>query len=143
MDRIISYTEKYMSKGYRHDVVSESFAQAVAEAACSSADDLNAKTIAAFSRSGFTALLVSKFRPRVPITGFTAAEGSRRRMSLYWGVTPHIMKFPDNTDEMIAESEQTLRKKRIARRGDSIVIIATSPFVSGGNSNIMKLHKLS
>lgn len=143
MDRIISYTEKHMLKGYRHDVVSESFAQAVAEAACSSADDLDAKTIAAFSRSGFTALLVSKFRPRVPVTGFTATENSRRRMSLYWGVTPHIMKFPDNTDEMIAESEQTLRKKRIVKKGDSIVIIASSPFMSGGNSNIMKLHRIS
>ncbi len=140
MHRIISYTERHRIRGYPADVVSKGFARAIAGAACSSAADINAKTIVAFSRSGFTALLVSKFRPGVPITGFTVREDIRRRMSLYWGITPHVMKFPDNTDEMIAESEKALLKERIAKKGDTVTIIASSPFASGGKTNIMKLH---
>ena len=105
--------------------------------------DIKAKTIVAFSRSGFTALLVSKFRPQVPITCFTGSENICRRMSLYWGISPHIMKFPDNTDKMISESEKTLLKKGIVKKGDAIAIIATSPFAQGGKSNIMKLHRVA
>ncbi len=52
------------------------------------------------------------------------------------------MKFPGNTDEMISESERVLLQRRIARKGDSIVIIASSPFALGGKTNIMKLHKV-
>lgn len=140
MHRIISYTEKHRISGHAADIASKGFARAVAGAACSSAADINAKTIVAFSRSGFTALLVSKFRPRVPVTGFTVSEDIRRRMNLYWGITPHVMKFPGNTDEMIAESEKALLEHGIARKGDSVAIIASSPFASGGKTNIMKLH---
>jgi len=101
-----------------------------------------AKALVAFSRSGFTALLVSKLRPPVSIIGFTAREEISRRMCLYWGIIPKIMKFPDSTDEMIIESEKALLRGKIVKRGDPIVIIATSPFALGGKSNIMKLHRV-
>ena len=141
MDRIIRYTEKHKIKHSPANVVAKYFAQAIAEAACSAAVDINAKMITAFSKSGFTALLVSKFRPPVPITAFTSEENIRRRMNLYWGITPHVMKFPHDTDEMIAESENALLRKKIIKKGDTIVIIATSPFALGGKTNILKLHK--
>ncbi len=142
MDKIINYTEMHKVEGYSSHIVSKSFAQAIAEAACISSMDVKAKAIVAFSRSGFTALLVSKFRPHVPIIGFTVSEDIQRRMNLYWGIIPHMMKFPDNTDEMIAESEKALLQKDIVKKGDAIVIIATSPFALGSKTNIMKLHKV-
>jgi pyruvate kinase len=104
--------------------------------------DMRAKAIVAFSRSGFTALLVSKFRPKVPIVGFAVNEEIRRRMNLYWGITPQIMRFPKGIDDMISETEKTLLQKRLVKKGDPIVIIATSPFTLGGKTNIMKLHKV-
>lgn len=142
MDRIIRFTETHVVHPPAADIVSGYFAQAIAEAACSSAIDIRAKTIVAFSRTGFTALLVSKFRPRVPVTGLTDKEAVCRRMNLYWGVTPHVVKFPGNTDDMISESEKALLQKDIVKKGDSIAIIATSPFALGGKSNIMKLHRV-
>jgi pyruvate kinase len=143
MDRIIHFTETQRPKIIvNKGAVSKSFAHAVAEAACISAMDIKAKTIVAFSRTGFTALLVSKFRPHVPIVGFTVQEEVRRKMNLYWGINPQIMKFPGSTDEMISETEKALLKNNIVKSGDSIVIIATSPFSLGGNTNIMKLHKV-
>jgi pyruvate kinase len=143
MDKIIRYTERFKPEMPVHEeIISHFFAQSIAESACMSAMDINAKGIVAFSRSGFTALLVSKFRPEMHIVGFTAQEEIRRRMSLYWGVTPHLMKFPNSTDAMISETERVLLKKRIVKKGDTIVIIATSPFALGGKSNIMKLHKV-
>ncbi len=142
MDRIIITAETRKIRSYNAETVSLNFASALAEAACSSARDIKAKTIVAFSQSGFTALLVSKFRPHASITGFTGDNVIQRKMNLYWGVNPYIMKIPGHTDEMISASEEVLLKNRIVRKGDSIVIIASSPFALGGKTNIMKLHKV-
>jgi pyruvate kinase len=142
MDTIIKYTETHKIGESYSDIIAKSFAQAVAGAACSSAMAIKAKTIVTFSQSGFTALLASKFRPVVPVTAFTVSNEIRRRMNLYWGIAPHVMKFPGNTDEMISESEKALLQKGIVKKGDPIVIIAASPFALGGKTNIMKLHKV-
>jgi len=142
MNRIILFTEANKTNiSSSHDHLSKGFAQAIAEAACLSAMDIKAKAVVCFSRTGFTALLVSKFRPQVLTVGFTIKENIRRRMNLYWGVKPQTMKFPRSTDEMISETEKALLKKGIVKKGDPVVIIATSPFELGGNTNIMKLHK--
>ncbi|MBI4837769.1 MAG: pyruvate kinase [Nitrospirae bacterium] len=143
MDKIISFTETHTHKALLHNPIGgKTLAHAIAEAACTSAMDIKAKAIVAFSRTGFTALIASKFRPRVPIIGFTVRDEVRRRMNLYWGITPHIMKFPDNTDEMISESEKALIQKGLVKKGDAIAIIATSPFTQGAKTNIMKLHRV-
>jgi pyruvate kinase len=142
MDRIIRVTEMRKPQHTVTNSVTKNFAEALAESACSSAMDIKARTIVAFSRSGFTALLVSKFRPAVPITAFTAREEVRRRMNLFWGISPYVMPFPDTTDKMISESEIALLQTSIVKKGDSIVIIASSPFPLGGKTNIMKLHKV-
>lgn len=142
MDKIIKYTEEHKSEFMPVVEHSKSFAHAIAESACSAAIDIKAKAIVAFSRSGFTALLVSKFRTHIPIIGFTVREDVRRRMNLYHGIKPFTMKFPHSTDKMISESEKRLLEKGIVKKGDSIVIIATSPFAFGEKTNIMKLHKV-
>lgn len=59
------------------------------------------------------------------------------------GVTPYAVKFPGNTDDMIAESEKALLQKGIVRKGDTLSIFATSPFTLGGKRNIMKLHRVA
>jgi pyruvate kinase len=142
MGKIIKYTEGHRSEFIPVVEHSELFSHAIAEAACSAAIDVKAKAIVAFSRSGFTALLVSKFRTHIPIIGFTVTEEVRRRMNLYHGIRPFTMKFPKSTDEMISESEKRLIQEGAVRKGDPIVIIATSPFAFGEKTNIMKIHRV-
>ena len=142
MDKIVVAAESKAGRRDMSKLSSSGFPQALAGAACTSAQEIKARTIVAFSRSGFTALLVSTYRPVVSITGFTDHERGRRRMNLYWGVTPHVMKFPENTDDMISESERVLLRKGLVKKGDSIIIIASSPFSLGGKTNLMKLHRV-
>jgi pyruvate kinase len=141
MDRIIRYTEsiKYAESGY---VRGNTFADAVADAACRAAEDIDTKVLVAFTHSGFTARLVSKFRPRVPIIAYTPDEKVKNRMCLYWGVIPKIMKLPKTTDEMIANVEKSLLNERIVKRGDRIVITSSSPLSTLGKTNFMKLHRI-
>ncbi len=142
MDRIIRYTEhmKQVESSYNRGHI---FAEATAEAACMAAEDIHARVLVAFTQSGFSARLLSKFRPKVPVIALTPDERIRNRVCLYWGVTPIIMRLPATTDEMIKSIEKTLLSKRIVKRGDSIVITSSSPLSTRGKTNFMKLHKVT
>jgi len=144
MDRIIRYTEsKVQSPESRVQSQTSDFSGAVAEAACTAAGDIHAKAIVAFTQSGFTARLVSKFRPEVPIIGVTPYDNVKRRMSLYWGVTPMLISHVSNTDNMIQKVEKLLICSKIAKKTDNIVITAGSPLMKRGTTNLIKLHRIS
>lgn len=145
MAKIIKYAERHVKdwEVYRTRVdVKQDYPYAVAEAAVKAANDIHAKAVVAFTDSGYTARLASKFRPTVPIIAFTASEKIQKRMNLYWGTTSFLMKHLKHTDEMVEEVEKFFLKHRYAGRGDTIVIIASSPLSVLGRTNFMKLHKL-
>ena len=112
----------------------------MAGAACTTAGAIGAKFIIAFTHSGFTASLVSKFRPTTPIIAFTTKEDVLRRMAMYWGVYPGFMRPLIGTDEMIKAVEESLLKERRVKRGDRIVITASTPIPGAGKTNLLKLH---
>ncbi|GBE02269.1 pyruvate kinase [bacterium BMS3Abin08] len=149
MKRIIEYTER--SAVLIHGDSSsfslkldrdERLSLAVADAAVSAAADVRARCIVAFTRSGFTALLVSKCRPSVPVIAFTPDEAVMRRLSLYWGVRPLQMRPLTHTDEMVFEVEKTLINRKVARIGSTIILIASSPLHDRGKTNFMKIHRI-
>ncbi len=141
MDRIIRHTESMRIHESSY-VGGRTFAEAAVDAACRAGEDMNARVIAAFTQSGFTARLLSKTRPDIPFVAFTPDEAVRNRVCLYWGATPKIMKLPATTDEMISEVEKMLLREHIVRKGDSIVITASSPLSTQGKTNFMKLHRV-
>ncbi|OHE60595.1 MAG: pyruvate kinase [Thermodesulfovibrio sp. RBG_19FT_COMBO_42_12] len=141
MDKIIKHTE-LIKEGEPSYIRGNTFAEATADAACGAAEDVKAKVIVAFTRSGSTARLVSKFRPGIPIIAYTPDKKIKNRMCFYWGVTPKIMRLLATTDEMIIEVEKSLVKERIVKKGDRIVIISSSPLSTLGKTNFMKLHRI-
>jgi len=141
MDRIIKSTEagREAVSQYRGG---KSFSEAVAEAASGAAKDIGATYITAFTQSGYTARLLSKYRPSVPILGFTTDERIMRRMSLYWGVIPKLIRPLRSTDALFMEIERTILKEGLAKKGQSIVITASTPILGSGKTNLLKLHRL-
>ena len=151
MDRIILYTEGFAplsaTKRRSMDKIGfieepSGFPEAVAHAASRAAEDVEARWIVAFTRSGFTARLISKFKPQTPVIAFSPEERVVRRMSMYWGVTPHFVKHLDNTDEMINEVDSLLIKSGYARHKDRIIIVASHPPSISGKTNFMKMHEV-
>jgi pyruvate kinase len=140
MDRIIRHTE-FIKVGDAY-IRGNTFAEATADAACRAAEDIRAKVLVAFTQSGFTARLLSKLRPDVPIIAYTPDERIKNRVCLYWGITPKIMKLPKTTDEMITNVESSLVEERIVKKGDGIVITSSSPLSTRGKTNFMKLHRI-
>ena len=141
MNRIVSFTEQ--SQKIRSSYIrGNSYAEALADAACRAAEDIGAKVLVAFTRSGFTARLVSKFRPVTPIIAFTPDKIVLSRLPFFWGVVPKYMKPLTNTDQMLREVERVLIRENIVKSGDRIVVIASSPLSSKAKTNFMKLHQI-
>ncbi|MGE5173500.1 MAG: pyruvate kinase [Betaproteobacteria bacterium] len=116
--------------------------ESVAHAACRAAEEQKAQVIVTFTQSGSTALLVSKHRPRMRIIAPTPFERVARKISLYWGVTPMILRTRKTTDDMIASVERIMLKKKLAKQHDLIVITAGVPIGVAGSTNMMKIHRV-
>ena len=129
MAQIAEETEKHLDySAYRQRSVSAENLRKISNAVCfssvSTAHDLDAKAIVAPSISGFTAGLLSKYRPGVRIIGMSPSAVAVRQMQIMWGVPPFIAKRAESTDILIASSVDLLRQKGILESGDVVVVTA-------------------
>jgi pyruvate kinase len=116
------------------------FASATAQACVDAANNLGLAAIVAFTESGSTARLISKYRPKADIFAYTPHERTYRRMALYSGVTPMPFQPVDSTDLMIIHAEQSLVASGILKPGDGAVMAAGIPPNQSASTNLMKLH---
>src|SRR5271163_629254 len=115
-------------------------AETVAEIVCHASRELHMKLIAVFTHSGFTARLVSRYRPLVPIVAFSPEAETRRRMALIWGVMPRNISDVRKIDGLAAIAEKRLLEEKLVRQGDVIGIVAGTPMGVRGTTNFMKFH---
>ena len=115
-------------------------AETVAELVCHASRELHMKLIAVFTHSGFTARLISRYRPLVPIIAFSPEEETRRRMALIWGVSPQKISDVRKVDGLAVVAEKRLLQERLVRKGDVIGIVAGTPMGIRGTTNFMKFH---
>jgi pyruvate kinase len=114
--------------------------ETVAELVCHASRELHMKLIAVFTHSGFTARLVSRYRPLVPIVAFSPEVATRRRMALLWGVTSRSIMDIKKIDGLAAVAEKRLLEEKLVRKGDVIGIVAGTPMGIRGTTNFMKFH---
>ncbi len=138
--------EAERSKGFRRaqDIsnlaAGAAFASATAEASVDTADRLGLDTIVAFTESGTTARLLSKYRSRADVYAFTPVEQTYRQMSIYGGVRPMMIERVNSTDDMIGAAEAELVRRDLVREGDGLVMVAGVPPNEKASTNLMKLH---
>jgi pyruvate kinase len=94
-----------------------SFASAIARATAEAADGLGLGLVVAFTETGATARLVSKYRPAAVILGFSPRPETLRRMAVLWGVTPVGLPRRSSTDDMIRTADRILLERGLAARG--------------------------
>jgi pyruvate kinase len=119
------------------------FSSAVAEAAVRMAEDIGARVIACFTKSGMTARLISKQGSTLPIVAFTSDRKVLTRMPILRGVSPMYMPMIRSVDQIIIKVESRLKDEKIVRTGDKIVIVASAPVAVYGQTNMLKLHEIS
>ena len=100
------------------------------------------KAIVAYTFSGFTALSISKFQPNIPILGLSPNEKTLNFLNLYAGVESVYFPYKQYFMELVNEAEKLILSKKIARKGDTIIITAGHPLSKKGITNLIKIHTI-
>lgn len=127
-----------------HDSLeTDEFTDALAGATNYTAEQIDARYIVVFTQSGFTARLMSKFRPQAPIIALTSREAIARRMNILWGVMPWVLESPGEFHEQIVDrAEELLVRHGMVETGDRIVILMGSPLYERARTNVLRVHRV-
>jgi len=143
MDRIVRHAESNFDLWGHAQVIEadeNNDAVAICLAARELAHDRNVEAIAIFTRTGRTAILMSKGRPGVPILAFTPVDETYRRLALAWGVIPHHVPWADTVEVMIEHVEKALKEKGAIQTGQKVVIVSGFPVRDFPQPNMALLH---
>jgi pyruvate kinase len=117
--------------------------QAISQAAISITESIDVRAIAAFSRTGFSARVVSKDRPNVPVYAFVPNVVVARRLLLDWAVQPRVVDFGQTTDELTSAVERELLSLRAVEKGEAVVLVGGTPLGVAGRTNLLKILRPS
>jgi pyruvate kinase len=115
-------------------------ADAIGYAACKIASDLKAKTIITMTRSGYTARLISRYRPESPIIAASPSEQVVDSLSLLWGVTAVKVPHSDQLKEMIEEALNVCSMQCLVASGDLVVVTGGFFNEEVGTTNVVHIH---
>ncbi|NVY95747.1 pyruvate kinase [Lactobacillus sp. DCY120] len=114
--------------------------ESIGESVVRTAQELGIHTIVTATKSGYTARMISKYRPSADILAITFDERTQRGLTINWGVTPIIADRPQSTDAMFDLATQKAQELGLAKEGDLILIVAGVPVGESGTTNLMKIQ---
>jgi pyruvate kinase len=125
------------------DDVYELDSQAIVSAIVKMLTEIEINAIIAISRTGYTAKLLSKTKPKVPIIAISEDDKICRQLNLYWGVYPYKMELqPSFTEEVLKQIDESLIKNTFLNAGDKVILTGGFPYITAGKTNFLRLHQL-
>ena len=106
------------------------------------ADKTGAKVIIALTESGFTARMISRFKPSQPIVVMSPYERVCKQMALSYGCYPVLIKPFKYVGQVTEHVDKFIIKNKLTRKGDKVVIAAGVPFGKAGGTNMLLVHEV-
>ena len=145
MARIAAQAEEntqYINYIKPEDYHIKTLSEALSHSACTLAQYIGAKLIVACTRSGYTAKLVSRFRPMIDIIGMTTDERAYRKLALSWGVIPIMSEEFYSVDVLFHYGKRAAIETGLVKKGDKIVLTGGTPNGKSGNSNLINVETI-
>lgn len=143
MARIAERTEKDIDYKARLHKITENgeydITTAISHATCTTAMDLNASAIITVTMSGFTANMISRYKPGCPIIGCSVNPRVCRQLNLSWGVQPILMTKEETADDLFEQAERLAVKAGYIKEGDVAVLTAGVPLGVSGKTNMIRV----
>lgn len=117
-----------------------SITNAVSYSTCTTATSLCARAIVTTTASGYTARMVSKFRPKMPIIAATMSEKVARSLNIVWGVTPVILDQASDSNALFKVAISAATEKGYLENGDVVVGTAGVPVGRSASTNMMSIY---
>jgi pyruvate kinase len=145
MCKIIAEVEKKEYRYNRADDLkpqphSPSFhSDAICYNACKISMDVEARALIGMTQSGYTAFMLSSYRPSSPLFIFTKERTLVNQLSLSWGVRAFYYAEEDSLDDIIDDQIGILRQRGFLNPGDVVVNTGSTPVHLHLPTNIIKL----
>jgi len=148
MRKIIMEVEK---KEYRYDRSADLKPQAhspsyhsdaICYNACKIAEDVEANALIGMTQSGYTAFMLSSYRPSSPLFIFTKERTLVNQLSLSWGVRAFYYDEEEGIDNIIQDQINILKERGFIKEGDVVVNTGSTPVHLHLPTNMIKLTKV-
>lgn len=112
---------------------------AISHATCTTAMDLKAAAIITVTISGFTAGMISRYKPSCPIIACSVSPRICRQLSLSWGVTPIWIARESTAEDLFDEAVRAAEEAGYIKKGDKVVLTAGVPLGVSGRTNMLRV----
>ena len=144
MAKICEDTESnidYDTKFKNIDFTITNIPDALSHSSVNAAIDLHAKSIVVCTKSGQTALMVSRFRPQMPIIAFVTNKKAYQQLSMSWDVFPQLMDEYYSTEELSIRAIDRTKQMSFISKNDIVIIVAGIARQVAG-TNLMRIEKI-
>ena len=145
MVRIILEVEKTVYDYNRDDILSPQphspsfLSDAICYSACKLANDTNARALIGMTQSGYTAFMLSSYRPKAPLYIFSKERSLLAQLSLSWGVRAFYYAEEESLDDIIFDQINILKERGFVEKGDVVINTGSTPVELHLPTNIVKV----
>ncbi len=113
---------------------------AISYSTCNIGFELDADAIITSTQSGYTARMVSKYRPRAPVVAVTSVKRVATQLTLTRGVQSIICPPVSSTDEMFNNAIRASLDEGLIESGNLVIITAGVPVGVSGTTNLLRVE---
>ena len=110
--------------------------------ACKLAKDANADALIGMTQSGYTAFIMSSYRPKSPLYVFSKEKSLINQLSLSWGVRAFHYAEEEGIDDIIDDQHAILKERGFLKTGDVVVNTGSLPIDKHLPTNMLKITKI-
>lgn len=107
--------------------------------ACRIAEDVNADALIGMTQTGYTAFMLSSYRPKAPLFIFTKVQSLVNQLSLSWGVRAFYYAEEESVDDIIADQLTILKARGFLQTDDTVVNTCSIPVIEHRPTNMLKI----
>ncbi|MGB8649973.1 MAG: pyruvate kinase [Mycobacteriales bacterium] len=142
MARIVGAAEEQLRRVPPITSEPRGIAAAIAKAAATVGEQVDAQALVAFTQSGDTARRLAGHRSPIPLLAFTPLPEVRSQLSLVWGVETFLVPAVQHTDEMVRQVDSAMLELGRMQVGELVTIVAGSPPATTGSTNALRVWRL-
>jgi pyruvate kinase len=116
--------------------------ESVTASVVKTADRVGAKFIVSLTYSGYSARMISRYKPTQQIVVFTPNEQTFQKSTLSFGCSPVAIEKITDFNLILKEVRNYFLKNKFAQKGDKVVIAAGLPFGKVIETNMLLVEVL-
>ena len=129
IENSVKYWEKFKNNG--RNCCTADYEHILNYSTCSTAMELGAKAIFAYTDTGRTAKMLAGFMPQCPIYVITAKKSVCKQLSMVWNANTILVNQNESIDDMIDEGIKIAKQRAYIKEGDLVVIAGGASILVG------------